>query len=47
VRFLTDHLAGDEYFKIKRENQNLDRARVQFEMVRIMEHNRAAANSAR
>lgn len=39
LRFLTDHLAGDEYFKIQRENQNLDRARVQFEMVRIMERN--------
>ncbi len=43
LRFLTDHLAGDEYFKIQRENQNLDRARVQFEMVRIMERNAAVA----
>jgi hypothetical protein len=41
LRFLTDHLTGDEYFKIQRENQNLDRARVQFEMVRIMERNGA------
>lgn len=37
IRFLTDHLAGDTYFRIQRPGQNLDRARVQFEMVRQME----------
>ena len=37
IRFLTDHLAGDSYFRIHRPGQNLDRARVQFEMVRQME----------
>jgi hypothetical protein len=37
MRFLTDHLHGDEYFKIHRENQNLDRCRTQFKMVEDME----------
>lgn len=37
VRFLTDHLAGDVYFKISRPGHNLDRARVQFAMVADME----------
>ena len=36
-RFLADHLDGDKYFKIHRENQNLDRARVQFTLVSCME----------
>lgn len=29
IRFLTDHLNGDEYFRVNREGQNLDRARTQ------------------
>ena len=33
VRFLTDHLEGDPYFKIHRDNHNLDRARAQFKLV--------------
>jgi hypothetical protein len=37
IRFLTDHLNGDTYFKIHRENHNLDRARTQFKMVSDME----------
>ncbi|MBR6767458.1 MAG: aminoglycoside phosphotransferase family protein [Clostridia bacterium] len=37
LRFLADHLNGDKYFKIHRENQNLDRARVQFMLVSCME----------
>lgn len=37
VRFLTDHLVGDTYFKIHRPNHNLDRARVQFKMIEEME----------
>ena len=37
VRFLTDYLAGDIYFKTHRPNQNLDRARVQFRMTKVME----------
>lgn len=30
VRFLTDYLQGDTYFKVHHERQNLDRARAQF-----------------
>lgn len=37
VRFLTDHLNGDTYFRIHRENHNLDRARTQFKLVTDME----------
>ncbi|MBL8896869.1 MAG: aminoglycoside phosphotransferase family protein [Planctomycetes bacterium] len=37
LRFLADHLNGDRYFKITRENHNLDRARVQLRMVAEME----------
>ena len=37
LRFLTDHLAGDVYFKVAREGHNLDRARVQFKLVESME----------
>ena len=33
LRFLTDHLEGDVYFKIRREGQNLDRCRAQFKLV--------------
>lgn len=37
MRFLTDHLEGDVYFKIHRENHNLDRCRTQFALVADME----------
>jgi hypothetical protein len=37
IRFLTDYLAGDVYFKVHRPGHNLDRARTQFKMVREME----------
>lgn len=33
VRFLTDYLDGDNYFKVHRPGHNLDRARVQFRLV--------------
>lgn len=33
IRFLADHLNGDVYFKIHRENHNLDRAHTQFKLV--------------
>lgn len=32
LRFLTDYLEGDTYFRIHRENHNLDRARNQFKL---------------
>ena len=37
IRFLTDYLEGDHYFKISRPDQNLDRARTQFTLVQGME----------
>ena len=37
MRFLTDHLEGDRYFRIHRQNHNLDRARTQFALVADME----------
>ena len=37
IRFLADHLNGDTYFRIKRENHNLDRTRTQFKLVKDME----------
>ncbi len=41
VRFLTDYLDGDRYFRVARENQNLDRARVHIALLRsLAEHER-------
>lgn len=37
IRFLADHINGDTYFKIHRENHNLERARNQFALVRDIE----------
>lgn len=37
IRFLTDYLQGDVYFKIHRPNHNLDRARNQLRLVKDME----------
>jgi hypothetical protein len=37
LRFLTDYLDGDNYFKIHHEHQNLQRARAQFKLVESME----------
>jgi hypothetical protein len=33
IRFLTDHLRGDTYFRVHRPNHNLDRCRTQFKLV--------------
>jgi thiamine kinase-like enzyme len=39
VRFLTDHLMGDVYYKIARPGHNLDRSRTQMQLVKsIIEH---------
>jgi hypothetical protein len=38
MRFLTDHIEGDKYFRIHREGHNLDRARTQIKMVTEMEN---------
>ncbi|PCJ51736.1 MAG: mucin desulfatase [Planctomycetota bacterium] len=37
IRFLTDYLDGDKYFKIHHVGHNLDRARSQFKLVKSME----------
>ena len=37
MRFLTDYLRGDTYFRIHREHHNLDRARTQMKLVQDME----------
>ena len=37
IRFLTDHLEGDKYFKIQREGHNLDRCRTQLALVKSIE----------
>jgi hypothetical protein len=41
MRFLTDHLQGDTYFKIRRQGHNLERCRTQFRMVQAMEQRTA------
>ncbi len=37
IRFLTDYLKGDHYFKIKRKEHNLQRAKTQFKLMSSME----------
>jgi hypothetical protein len=42
IRFLTDYLMGDRYFKIKRPNHNLDRCRTQLALVASIEQQEEA-----
>ena len=44
LRFLTDYLAGDTYFKVHREGHNLDRARTQFKLVQSIEEQEEEMN---
>ncbi|MCQ2380676.1 MAG: aminoglycoside phosphotransferase family protein [Victivallaceae bacterium] len=44
-RFLTDYINGDVYFKIRRPNHNLDRARNQFKLVTSIESQMDAMKS--
>lgn len=44
LRFLTDYLAGDNYFKIHREGHNLDRCRTQFKLVESIEEQEESMN---
>ena len=37
VRFLTDYLSGDTYFKVHRQGHNLDRSRSQFKLLESLE----------
>lgn len=45
LRFLTDYLQGDVYFKTKRPGHNLDRARTQFALVQSIEAQETAMKS--
>ena len=38
IRFLTDHLSGDQYFRTERPQHNLDRAEVQFALAQSIEN---------
>jgi Ser/Thr protein kinase RdoA (MazF antagonist) len=42
VRFLTDHLRGDRYFKVRRHGDNLRRARAQLALLEDMEREEPA-----
>ncbi|MGB0776087.1 MAG: phosphotransferase enzyme family protein, partial [Akkermansiaceae bacterium] len=42
IRFLTDYLEGDVYFKSHRDGHNLDRARTQLKLVQLLEENMPA-----
>jgi len=42
IRFLTDHLDGDAYYRIERPGQNLDRARGQLALLQSLERQSAA-----
>lgn len=44
LRFLTDFLAGDVYFKVHREGHNLDRCRTQFKLVESIEQQEEKMN---
>lgn len=44
LRFLTDYLAGDVYFKVHREGHNLDRCRTQFKLVESIEQQEEEMN---
>lgn len=45
IRFLTDYLEGDVYFKTHRPGQNLDRCRNQLQLVREIEAREAEMNA--
>jgi aminoglycoside phosphotransferase (APT) family kinase protein len=45
IRFLTDYLEGDIYFKTHRPGQNLDRCRNQIQLVREIERQEAEMNA--
>jgi hypothetical protein len=38
IRFLTDYLEGDHYFRVHRDGHNLDRARTQFKLIEDYEN---------
>ncbi|HEY2472268.1 MAG TPA: aminoglycoside phosphotransferase family protein [Terracidiphilus sp.] len=42
IRFLTDFLVGDRYYKVSRRGQNLDRCRTQFRLLTSIEQQESA-----
>jgi Ser/Thr protein kinase RdoA (MazF antagonist) len=44
IRFLTDYLAGDTYFKVHREGHNIDRCRTQFKLIESIEEQEESMN---
>jgi Ser/Thr protein kinase RdoA (MazF antagonist) len=44
LRFLTDYLAGDTYYKVHRAGHNLDRCRTQFKLIESMERQEERMN---
>ena len=44
IRFLTDYLNGDVYYKIHREGHNLDRSRTQMKLVQSIIEQEALMN---
>ena len=46
IRFLTDYLLGDHYFRVHSPDENLIRARAQLSFVQAMEDNAAAMESS-
>ncbi len=46
LRFFSDYLAGDRYFKVSRRDENLHRAVVQFRLLESIEKQRSAIESA-
>jgi hypothetical protein len=42
IRFLTDYLSGDTYFRIHRAGHNLDRCRTQLKLVESIERQETA-----
>ena len=37
IRFLADYLEGDHYFRVHRQDHNLDRCRKQFKLVQSIQ----------
>jgi hypothetical protein len=45
LRFLTDHLAGNQYFKVTYPEHNLHRAMVQFRLMESLEEQEKAVRA--
>ena len=44
IRFLTDYLEGDVYYKVVRDEHNLDRCRTQFKLLESIEQQEERMN---